>query len=287
MEMNELRYFIAVAKTQNIHQASENIGISTGSLSKAITRLENELGVKLFNRTGRGITISKQGVFLKARAQKILNMESDIKFEILGKKSSFNAVIGGEEALLSKFGVELASSINSLFPDSNVELRALKKNQLQAKLNNNEIHIALSTQKLSDNFFSKKLIDVKFHTVIGPGHPLFKKSKKGEVIPVKELLKYSFVTPSIEMLGKTTELQDSDGWRDNKFPRLKSYTTSSLRTLESLVINGHAAAYLPDYLVENNTYQILNISGCPYQCKQQVYLNIKSKNELGWINQVI
>ena len=50
MEINEIRYFLAVAKLENMHQASEIGGVSPGTLSKAIAKLENELKTKLFKR---------------------------------------------------------------------------------------------------------------------------------------------------------------------------------------------------------------------------------------------
>ena len=61
MEMKELRYFLAVSKTENIHQASVDINVSTSALSKAIARLEEEFSVKLFKRIGRNIFLSDQG----------------------------------------------------------------------------------------------------------------------------------------------------------------------------------------------------------------------------------
>ncbi|MBT4792708.1 MAG: LysR family transcriptional regulator, partial [Halobacteriovoraceae bacterium] len=82
MEMNEIRYFTAVAETQNIHRASENIGISPSSLSKAISKLEEELKVKLFSRLGRNIILTTEGIYLKEKAHQILNIETQTKLEI-------------------------------------------------------------------------------------------------------------------------------------------------------------------------------------------------------------
>lgn len=116
MEMNELRYFLAVSETENVHRASENINISAGSLSKAISRLETELGVKLFNRVGRGISLTEEGRFLKKKASLILNIETETKLSIIGQETSFKAILGGAETLLSYYGVELAQKIKELYP---------------------------------------------------------------------------------------------------------------------------------------------------------------------------
>lgn len=58
MEIFELRYFLAVAEVENVNKAADIIHVSTGSLSKAISRLENELQTPLFFKTGRGIRLS-------------------------------------------------------------------------------------------------------------------------------------------------------------------------------------------------------------------------------------
>ena len=108
----------------------------------------------------------------------------------------------------------------------------------------------------------------------------------GDGAVAEEVLKYNFVVPKNNMLGKTTSEQSTDGWRDDKFPRKRPYITPSLKTLETFVKSGKAIAYLPDYLVNSENYQVLSITGCPYDCKQEVYLLTRNKKELGWINQV-
>jgi len=61
MELQQLRYFILAAETQNLSLAAKQLGISQPSLSRSITRLENDLGVKLFSRSGKKITLNERG----------------------------------------------------------------------------------------------------------------------------------------------------------------------------------------------------------------------------------
>ncbi len=66
MEMHQLRYFQIIAKTQNYHQAADLLNVSQPALTKAIHKLEAELGVTLFDRIGRNIRINQNGeLFLK------------------------------------------------------------------------------------------------------------------------------------------------------------------------------------------------------------------------------
>ncbi len=85
METFELKYFLAVAQIENVNQAALNANISAGSLSKAISRLEDELKVPLFYKSGRGIRLSPHGEILKQRAVHLLNLEEGIKMKSLGR----------------------------------------------------------------------------------------------------------------------------------------------------------------------------------------------------------
>ncbi len=62
MSIDRLRYFVAVVETKNLRKASELVGISPPSMSKAISVLEEELGCKLLFPEGRGIGITPKGL---------------------------------------------------------------------------------------------------------------------------------------------------------------------------------------------------------------------------------
>lgn len=102
MEILEMNYFLAVARYENIHRASEKLHISPGALSKAVSRLEEELGKKLFTREGRNIRLTDSGNLLVQRASEIVQLEELSKLEIVGHKGSIHAVIAGPEILLSQ-----------------------------------------------------------------------------------------------------------------------------------------------------------------------------------------
>ena len=61
MELTQLKYFLEAANTENMSQAARNLHITQPSLSKAISRLEEELGTRLFLREGRQIHLSDEG----------------------------------------------------------------------------------------------------------------------------------------------------------------------------------------------------------------------------------
>lgn len=73
MTLNQLNYFIVVAKHEHFRLAAQELNISQPSLSKSITNLEEELGVVLFERKGRNVTLTKYGHIFLEYAEKILN----------------------------------------------------------------------------------------------------------------------------------------------------------------------------------------------------------------------
>ncbi len=77
MTLNQIQYFQKVARLENYHQASEELYISQPSLSRAIAALEQELGVALFEKKGRGVMLTKAGRIFLEYAERILS-ECDV-----------------------------------------------------------------------------------------------------------------------------------------------------------------------------------------------------------------
>ena len=73
MTLSQLEYFYQAAKTQHFNRAADNLSISQPSLSRAISSLENELGIVLFERVGRNVTLTKAGQIFLEHTEKILD----------------------------------------------------------------------------------------------------------------------------------------------------------------------------------------------------------------------
>ena len=73
MTLNQLGYFYHAAVLQHFNQAAEKMNISEPSLSRSITALENELGVTLFEKRGRNVTLTKAGEIFLEHATQILD----------------------------------------------------------------------------------------------------------------------------------------------------------------------------------------------------------------------
>lgn len=74
MELRVLRYFLAAAMEENITAAAARLHLTQPTLSKQLKDLEKELGTKLFIRGSRKITLTESGMFLRRRAQEIIDL---------------------------------------------------------------------------------------------------------------------------------------------------------------------------------------------------------------------
>ena len=72
MENRLLKYFLVVAREENITKAAEILHVSQPALSRQIMQLEEELGARLFIRGKRSLTLTEEGRFLRGRAQEIV-----------------------------------------------------------------------------------------------------------------------------------------------------------------------------------------------------------------------
>jgi len=289
MELYELKYFLGVAKCENIHKASESLGVSTASLSKAVGRLEAELGVSLFHRERRNIKLTDQGRLLQRRASEMAQLEESTKLEVAGLPGTIQVVIAGPEILLAKLGTELGASIKRKFPKAVFDFHAAKEEEAIEQVDRGEAHLALVSGDiaLKEGLFAKTLLEeAKFQTFVGEKHPLFAAAKSKKMVAVEDVLKHAFVSPDNPMLGKVGAKQALDGWRDDKFPRKVEYLTSSLKILEELVVSGKAMAYLPSYFCDTLPVEYLKISGCPYSCVQKIRLIARNPKNTGWLNQI-
>lgn len=82
MEIRVLRYFLMVAREESINRAAEVLHITQPTLSRQLSQLEDEVGVKLFHRGARKITLTNEGILLRRRAEEILSLVDKTEQEL-------------------------------------------------------------------------------------------------------------------------------------------------------------------------------------------------------------
>ncbi len=92
MEIRTLRYFLAVAREENMSRAAGQLHVTQPTLSKAMKALEDELGKKLFTRHSFCIALTEEGVLLRDRAEDLVSMADKIEQEFF----SLDDITGGD-----------------------------------------------------------------------------------------------------------------------------------------------------------------------------------------------
>ena len=92
MEIRTLRYFLAVAREENMTRAAEQLHVTQPTLSKTLRALEDELGKKLFTRRSFSIRLTDEGVLLRNRAEDLVSMADKITQEFV----TLDDITGGD-----------------------------------------------------------------------------------------------------------------------------------------------------------------------------------------------
>ncbi len=95
MEFRVLKYFLMVAREENITKAAALLHLTQPTLSRQLMQLEAELGVKLFHRSKHSIILTEDGMLLKRRAQEIISLSDKTVQELSHKED----VLSGEIAI--------------------------------------------------------------------------------------------------------------------------------------------------------------------------------------------
>lgn len=119
MELRVLKYFLAVAQEENITAAANVLHITQPTLSKQLKDLEDELGTTLFIRGKRKITLTEDGMFLRKRAQEIVELsdKTESAFRDKSKIVGGDIYIGGGETIAVRYIAKAFSELLQTYPN--------------------------------------------------------------------------------------------------------------------------------------------------------------------------
>lgn len=104
MELRVLRYFLAVVREENITRAADVLHITQPTLSRQLSMLEEELGVKLMERGARKIVLTSEGMLLRRRAEELVALADKTEQEFISQSDTLEGCISigsGESAAVS------------------------------------------------------------------------------------------------------------------------------------------------------------------------------------------
>ncbi len=145
MELRVLRYFIEVAREQNITAAAERLFITQSTLSKQLMELEKELGKKLLVRGKRKTTLTEDGMFLYRRAQEIVDLadKTEGAFKATDEVITGDIYIGCGETQGMRTVIEAIKKLNEQHPDVRFHLYSGNDEDVSERLDNGLVDFGL------------------------------------------------------------------------------------------------------------------------------------------------
>lgn len=141
MDIRLLRYFLAVAREENITRAAENLHIAQPSLSKQLMELENEVGKQLLVRGKRKITLTEDGILLRKRAEEIVALLEKTEAELRSGTSVQGEVsIGG---MPTKQILSAAAEVRKAHPEVRFRFYASNATDVTEKLDHGSLDFAV------------------------------------------------------------------------------------------------------------------------------------------------
>ncbi|NRG46601.1 LysR family transcriptional regulator [Bacillus sp. CRN 9] len=148
MDLQQLEYFRTLAQTQHVTRSAEVLSISQSALSRSIARLEDEMGVPLFDRQGRTIRLNQFGQIFLERVENMMKEFNEGKKEIqdLLEPESGTISLGFLHTLSTNLIPDLISSFRMDYPKIKFKLGQGPSHILLDQLQSGEIDLCLIAQ---------------------------------------------------------------------------------------------------------------------------------------------
>jgi DNA-binding transcriptional LysR family regulator len=194
MELRQLEYFVAVAETANFTRAAERVHISQSGISAQVKALETELGIQLFDRSGRTARLTEAGVVALPHAQVALDAAADLRSAI----DDLKGLVRGHLTIGMVTGCEVAPLFAALaafhreHPYIELELIEGNSDHLIAAVRASVADIALvGTAGEPPEYLEAQVIASEgLVALVPPDSPLATKSE----LPLTNLTEYALVT---------------------------------------------------------------------------------------------
>ncbi len=123
MELLHLKYFYALAQNQHVTQTAEELHIAQPALTQTIHRLESELGVKLFQRSGRNIVLTEYGDYLQKKIAPVIKIVNEIPDDLRRMSESARHLVSLNVLAASTLITETIIEFKKNHTDANFILR--------------------------------------------------------------------------------------------------------------------------------------------------------------------
>ncbi len=231
MEIRVLRYFLTVAREQSITGASEVLHITQPTLSRQLAQMEEEIGVKLFDRGARKITLTNEGILLRRRAEEILQLVDKTEKELIEQEQIEGKIaIGCGEIASVQILSELFESFHKKYPLVSFDIYTAAADYVKEQMDKGLIDVGLLLEPVDIEKYDFIRLNIKERWVVfmRPNDPLAEK----EYVTAEELSGLPLILP--RRLQVRSELAS---WFGDYYENLNVPFTSNLNTNAAVMVN--------------------------------------------------
>lgn len=253
MELKQLQYFMAICEELHFTKAAEKMGVSAPNVSQQIRRLEEELGVLLFDRVGKTIVLTEAGAILREHGaamfghlQQASDAIADLK-KMQGGSLSIGVLPGDADLLFNA----LLLDFHQTYPA--ISLSLLETMKVTEQVLDRSIDVGVTIGPVSDErLTSIPLFHEEFALAVSRDDPLAAES----LIPLNKLRSLKMVMFPPE--HQCRKLIDRF-CMDNGFALQPHMVTTTLSSLLQIVQSGVGACVLPRLLLDNLNRQDIKV----------------------------
>ena len=276
MELRQLRYAVALGRRLSFTQAAADLSVAQPALSQQIAVLERDLGVRLFDRTNRRVTLTDAGRALIARAERLLGEADAVVEEMTAYAGGLRGrVVVGTYQSFSEYTLpKILGAFHARFPGIEVALREGMADDLLAGLRLGTIDVFIgdltdAAVTRSGEFVHEPLYEDELAIAVAGSHRLANR----HAIEIGELRDESFVIfrPGSSLTERLYRLARERGFE----PRVAFESVDSL-TVRALVAEGLGVALFPRTLGNSPGPNIALISVAPERIVRRMSLVLRN-----------
>ncbi|MWC30952.1 LysR family transcriptional regulator [Paenibacillus sp. MMS18-CY102] len=261
MELNQLEYFLTVASLQHVTKAAETLSITQPALSHSIAKLEEELGVPLFERTGRTVQLNRYGHLFASRvtdALREIRIAKEELAELTAPESGVVSLAFGT-ILGTHFVPELIQKFHAIYPNIRFELFQGSCAYTLQLLESGQCDLCITSPASSKSgIVRESLLTAELYAVVPASHRL----AQSESIYLEQLVNEPFI--EVNRTCGLRETIDTVFQSSGFHPNVK-YTAEDLHTVAGFVAAGLGVSLLPQsrgLRLEGTHWIKVNDPGC-------------------------
>lgn len=175
MEIRQLKYFLEITKTGHLTTAAKQLFVTQSTLSHGLRQIEEELGVPLFDRVGRGLKLSEAGEIFRVYAARALQeLEAGrMALEGLANMQSGTLTVGIIPTFLHTLVPAVVAEFNRLYPKIQLVFRELLAPEIEALLLSGDLNLGLAFDRRGvEGMDSEPVFEEEMLFVAHQGHSL-------------------------------------------------------------------------------------------------------------------